>query len=340
MKRETIARLTAVIYLILGVIDVTWVVLSFSGAPDELARAGWRTVAHDPGKTIMHCMVLPLAAYLLIKDAPTHLVKESGKRVLLIGVAASLFVVGTFLAVEDGAKGFEQRIPMPSQVKDVVLRWDLQAAMDSARKIANEADFEVKEDRERVEKARSGYRDLLDKRLPDRTLGEDASGRAYWAAFLSWAGILLAATLIWSIVALGLARKRPSDREHSMLSTLIALWGVWIPMRAYSEWYGNLYQWDAKTYTPMLVSIIAIVVCSVLLWFARKERSGLTVLTMVNGLLVVTAAIGKWQPKILTAIGGFFAALDGTALAATYLLAFLLFFTLWSWLAKEEDSVS
>src|SRR5262249_10662744 len=68
---------------------------------------------------------------------------------------------------------------------------------------------------------------------------EDFNTRHRVGFVLSWIGVAFAVGVVWIMLLHALARWRLAEEQRCVALTVIGLLCLWLPLRAYSEWYYN-----------------------------------------------------------------------------------------------------
>ena len=168
---------------------------------------GWLLIRNDPGKFIFHLLLLPVSFGALVWSFPTPLLRQCLKdernlvRYAVPLLSVALMVLGIGVGLEEAVDGFEERIPVPTDVKAVVTRdgldhtarADLLVAWLELHDPAWMPDSPSAESKPPYSRERSdAYDSVLKTALgPTRDFWTQASVGGWWSALLSVLGILL-----------------------------------------------------------------------------------------------------------------------------------------------------
>jgi len=316
--------------------------------------AGWLLVRNDPGKFIFHLLLLPVAFGSLLLSFPTSLARDcigrgGIRRIAIVGIGGVFAVYAIVLGLSQAVEGFEQRVPVPTDVRaevmrdagaprnargDLLLEWqkyhDMNWAPASPAAGANPQFPEARA---------AGYAAALNRVLGEkRDFWSQASVAAWWAGFLNVLGVWFICAWALTIVIVTLEHERLDDVTIAQLvmafCTGLASAGVWFYFKIYSEWYINFYAVPTPSLTPLIMVIAAAVilaVAAILLQNPREPLKSFSRISVVGGL--VTGAVAKWSPGLFRSVAdayrlasdsivvGLWLVMALTAFVASYLIA-------------------
>jgi hypothetical protein len=310
---------------------------------------GWLLIRNDPGKFIFHLLLLPLSFGALIWSVPTSVVsrclgRSAGRKiaVLVIGIGFTAFAV--VLGVQEAIDGFEDRPPVPTDVREIVTREGGQqrqarAGVLTAWRTYHDMSWSPASPSADAKPPFSAAREAAYTSALTESLGgtrdfwSQASVAAWWSAFLSIQGILLIGAWALMLIVIGLEHGRLDEPQVAALvlafCTGLASMGVWFYFKIYSEWYIHFYAVSPQSLVPLVMTVVAAVilaVAAVLLRHPQKPLTWFTALSAIGGAL--TGAAAYWKPELLQIVADAYRrANDPTVVGLWMLLAIAAFIT-------------
>lgn len=313
--RSLLPAVVAAIACLAGVLDIVLMVY-FAGW-----RGGITLALHDPGKTVFHVFLMPLALWIFIAVFPRSLLSRLPPRGKPFVAGLAVLAVGlTLLAtVNDHHDGICDRFPAPVDIADASGRAGLLelhvSGHDAMRAARDDEDFTKVSD-----KAHKGYESKL---AQIRGAACDyfalASPREYWSFVLSLSGALFVILVFWSLLLHLVARKRPSQEMLSAYLVVFALMVPWLFLRAYSEWYLHFGILDELTYTTMYIAIgLAVGMAIILFILNLKRRVRLIAAALLTGIPTILSVFGALSPEWFSFGARVWLALDLSEIVVIY----------------------
>ena len=317
-------------------------VLAFAGIIDVVLRTatlGWQdglfNTAHDPAKTFFHVALFPIAVAIFIQRFPTSSVRELSKRnrALALILASVLAALAAIYIVPDPVRGFCERRPLPSDVRNEGLRKDMQSIRTEWHQTLKNADASANGTlyAERydgfVAKARGEPCSFI----------EHASDRAYWAAFLSALAVIFVAVLLW-LLCFHLACRHRLDRPMwEATIVVVSLLTPWIVLRLYSEWYINFGDLDLGNYQPLLIVIVISLLVVIAIIFLNPENRRLALTAAgISSLAGVVGVLFAFKPEWFGVLAEVFARQNPEGLVLIYTLTSLFVGLIVLYVSKAE----
>jgi hypothetical protein len=284
--------------------------------------SGWLLIRNDPGKFIFHLLLLPVSFGALVWSFPTALARRcldtrGTTRYALLVVAAALVLLAIAVGGQETVDGFKKRIPVPTDVRAVVMREggirsarsDLLVAwlqfhdtawVPDSRSSASTSSYS----RERAAAYDGALRAVLG---PSRDFWKQASVGAWWSGFLSILGVWFIGAWILTIIIVALQHRLLDEQTTGALvvafCTGLASAGVWFYFKIYSEWYINFYTVPSVSLAPLIMTLLAALVLAltaVLVQHAQQPLAWFGRFAAVGGFATGLAAY--WKPELLRAI--------------------------------------
>jgi hypothetical protein len=300
---EQLGCTVAVAMSLFGIVDVALVCRELGVVEGLLA------CAHDPGKSFYHVVILPLAVMCLSKGFPVDVLKRQlgypSRRILLAFLGIAFVGAAVIFAVCDVHDGFTKRLPWPADVSRSIPGQSGQCAQDELQAIRSSLRAHLlAEPGADPQVALAKYKGTVEALLgTDRSFWVQSSIRAKWAAILTVLGAAFAGALLWVIAALLLALSCPQDTLQSMVAVVtLSTW--WIPLRAYSEWYGNVENISLAMYPPFIVGGATVAAALVFIWLRLEWKNPAKVaLGTATVITAVIGVVGKVNPDLVASIG-------------------------------------
>jgi len=311
-KRARTALVVAATLFVFGVIDAVWVIV-ITGWTD-----GIRYVAHDPGKSLFHVIVLPVAAALIVWRFPTDVARAAfGRRGMRLaaGAIAVLLALGlAWVGEEQMEAGVETRVPWPSLVR-AEHRHAIQTAERASRGLIEAGPAPGAA-------AYEQYKAAVESEFPNgREFWRDASTRALWAGFLTILGTLCAAAVLWIVFLYALMLQKPSQSLTDALSGVITLALIWFLFRAYSEWYSGFGK--LQGYPGFGLAILCVLIVFLTIRALRKRKTTTVVSVIVGGISAAIAGVSQFKPEWFTAGARHFSTLPHSMVFCAYVVVII-----------------
>jgi hypothetical protein len=226
-----------------------------------------------------------------------------------------LFVVGVSSAVTvwTTVNGFCERPPVPEDVEDATFRkalLDLQHEGHGQLRSALHASWDLEKVKAAGVKADAAYETRINE------------GRAKWSGFLNFPSIAVALCFIEYLALRVLFHRPVESRVWEALWIVVGAFLVWLPLRAYSEWW--IHFGSKFTLSEMFLALIASGLAILLLYILRdSQESALRVAKLAGAGSAIGVIVAFIKPEAFQAAAGLFFQLPPLYIALAYVCAVL-----------------
>jgi hypothetical protein len=261
-------------------------------------RDGLAAAAVDPRYTVAHVLSIPLAAFLVIRDFPTEVVRAAWSRnAPVLGVLAfALIGTAEYFAVQDARDAVCVRPSSPEMFAGESSR----SSLLHIRKVQLQVEAPALAEQTRLgtpEKMLAEYERLIEEsRNGACVYSRDASGYAMYSAIGSLMAAFFVAVMLLLLFTPALGWMVPGHNfwdTYVAATTLLATWLALVPL---SQWYLNF--GTTFAYPPLWAGILTAFVGLVGWGFIWLRASGFV--RVLQAIVVGIAGVVTWIASFKT----------------------------------------
>jgi hypothetical protein len=285
-------------------------------------------ILNDPAKHFFHVVVLPAAAFVLVRYYPPELKRRlAAHRVLVLSAAACFVVVGLGFTVSDASNNLFRRLTTPEDVADLHartqladLRGELIAEWNTDLKGSLDEKTKDSQARERSRKLRTLGTDLLGGDTSFGRFVAAASSRKWFATLCTALGATFVVLVFASIAVVAWGKGGLPDATRRFFLLVVLIPATWVPLKVYSEWYHNLGFYPADDPALVVVGIVTLLAIVLLLAYQSQFKSVNAVVSTVGLLSTAFVTVAHTRPDWLSAAGSNVCRLPTFALVTLYIV--------------------
>jgi hypothetical protein len=306
-KQHILAMLLAFVFAGCGIADVVL----------RCVALGWYRglviAANDPAKALFHIYILPLAVYILLRriELPWTFVRNAPTAV----AGGAILCLGILIPLSDAHQIFcsDNDPPQPEDIRDASVRTHLATKHETLFQ-------QIHRERTIPETiAEAEYLELVQREA--RAHGcyafSQSSLRFKIGVLLTMFATVSAAFLFFLPLAYLFRRKRLEAATLDDIVMTVALFALWPPLRAYSDWYLNFGRLDFRRLT---FGVFVIVLACLMLGVGKISRPARAVAAAMTAAATSVMVVGAVSPSLFESTANWLSTWDITQVVAGYIL--------------------
>ncbi len=304
MRLTKVGFFTALSLLVLGLVEVILKIIYSSSL-----SYGLSFVLNDPGKTLFHLVLLPVAAAILLSKLPVRLITYLFGRIRYFPTFLFLILVtvAIYEVFSDHLHPGADTALMPYEVRGAPAALSA-LRLDIARQVTQYHQTDLPDDaqRNKLQQAKQTYAQQVSE-LRSRSKSPAGSFTVYYwyAMLLNCIGVAYAVLLFVLTLSLIAGKVELEDRRLDAFILNIFILSPWIILRAYSEWYFSMGNYHLAEDSKLVVIFFLSILLVMQVAFLRKSRGFIRTFFIGVVLLIGTGGVNillnpEWIPGIIS----------------------------------------